>query len=392
MVPATARGRARLPAAEVRSSAACGCGLPAAPVPVRGRTPAWPRNRASGGTAAATATAPRRSTCRCPVWQAPCGAASADWRRGSNGRLRGACGRRRCASCRCRSGERGRGRFGERFRPVRCPRQPPRRVAPAPACSRPCSPAPGATRWRTAAARRCQGETTCIRSGKRPWISRKQIAVEAQLQDGAGFRLPRELGVHHFVGPVAKPARLVDPSQHVRPPHPAPFAQRRLHDDGHAAAHRPLRLRLRAGLETRHALGKRFDVGRFVRVAAFAQQLHFLLLPLKARWARNPPVDPIQVQPRQMATGEEVGQVGGGQPKAVVGELHGRRARQAKQASYTAVRPSAFRQRESESEDAIQRRGSGKHRVMVASRCPETEYQWTRPTSSRSICAPSRPT
>ena len=196
---------------------------------------------------------------------------------------------------------------------------------------------------------------------------RKQIAVEAQLQDGAGFRLPRELGVHHFVGPVAKRTLRLDPPQHVRPSRPAPRAKRRLHDHSHAAAHGPLRLRVRAGLETRHVLRKRFDVGRFVRVAAFAQQLHFLLLPLKARRTRNPPVDPIQVQPRQMPAGEEVGQVGGGQPKAVVGELHGAQRKARKQASYTAVRPSTFRQRDPR---AIQRRDSGRHRVMVASRCP----------------------
>src|SRR5437870_3502956 len=63
-----------------------------------------------------------------------------------------------------------------------------------------------------------------------PLNGRKQVRIQAELQNATALCLAGELGVDDFVGPSTKIARGVDLPENIRAPDPAIRAKRTLHD------------------------------------------------------------------------------------------------------------------------------------------------------------------
>ena len=64
-----------------------------------------------------------------------------------------------------------------------------------------------------------------------------QLGVEAKLQDRSRPGLTGQLGIQHFIGPLAQHARPRHPEQSVRPPIPGAVRERRLDDHVGAVPH-----------------------------------------------------------------------------------------------------------------------------------------------------------
>src|SRR3954452_9307365 len=88
---------------------------------------------------------------------------------------------------------------------------------------------------------------------------RKQVRIQAELQNRAAFGFARQLRVSHFIGPAAEcGARLFDTLQDVRSTSPFAALQRTLTNGSRTCAHRRERV---FALSVRDAIT--FDVNAF---------------------------------------------------------------------------------------------------------------------------------
>ena len=166
------------------------------------------------------------------------------------------------------------------------------------------------------------------------------VRIRAELQNRPAARLLGELGVHDFVGPVAKRARRRNSHEDVGVAGPNAIGEGGLDDDLGAARHGVAGLRdsrvgelVLAEVDDLQALAAK---GRHVRalvlVAARSQDLQEVVVRLRRL---HLPARDGKLQRRQVRASEMIREVGRGEPKLAVGEAHRVRRR----GSYPATAP-----------------------------------------------------
>ena len=164
--------------------------------------------------------------------------------------------------------------------------------------------------------------------GREALDRRDPLAVEAELEDVGGLRVPRELRVERLVAPRAEVGGRVDAEEEVGDAAPAVADERRLVDDLDAGAHRLLGL-ARAALPVDGLAGEIDDlpalvpqpleVGLLVLVALAEDQLGLVVLERRRDElaARD-----LERKGREVLAGEVGRHVGRRQRERSVAELH----------------------------------------------------------------------
>ena len=156
-----------------------------------------------------------------------------------------------------------------------------------------------------------------IASGRRPLQFAQHLGVETELKDGSRLRLRRQLGVHHLVVVLPEIAFPRHPEQHVGAAVPAAVLEPGL-GDGLGATGQGLagRFEIPGFGQLQHPqplVGEMVQVGALVLHPLLLQHLDPGIVPAGLLQF---PLCPAKIELCQMAAGEVIGEVGGGQPES----------------------------------------------------------------------------
>ena len=154
----------------------------------------------------------------------------------------------------------------------------------------------------------------------------QERGIQRELEDGGGFGLAGEFAIVDFVGPVAQTAGPGDFAENVGPPEPPPGGEAALRDDFDTAMHAGESfadgLLLVHGAQIREGKAgilKGLKIGGFVAETQLLNDFEVGGTPI---WGGAQTVGDTQVERSEVAAGQMIAKIGGGQPNLVGLDSH----------------------------------------------------------------------